>query len=78
MYKKSYENILIYDVLHKTLIGSESFLIMFDKVDGFIKDYNEIKHLILFGHEKYDVIFNRIKYLTGLKSGIAYVDSFNY
>ena len=38
--EKSYENILIYDVLYKTLIGTKTLHIMFDKVDGFIRDYD--------------------------------------
>ena len=48
---------------------------MFDKVDGFIRDYDEIKYLVLLGLEKYDGIFDRIIYLIGLKSGTRYVDS---
>ena len=45
---------------------------MFDKVDGFIRDYNEIKYLVLFGLEKYDVIFDRIRYLMKLKTVITF------
>ena len=37
--KKSYENILIYDVLYKTLISTKPLCIMVDNVDGFIRDY---------------------------------------
>ena len=36
--EKSYENILIYDVLYKTLIGVKTLRIMLDKVDEFIRD----------------------------------------
>ena len=32
--KKSYENILVYCVSYKTLIGAKPLLIIFDKVDG--------------------------------------------
>ena len=32
----------------------------------------------IFGPERYDPIFDRIRYLTGLKSGITDVDSHNY
>ena len=39
--KKSNENILIYDDLYKTLIGAKLLRIIFDKVDGFIRDYVE-------------------------------------
>ena len=31
---------LIYDVSYKTLIGTKPLHIMFDKVDGFIRDYD--------------------------------------
>ena len=33
---------------------------------------------MLFGSEKYDFIYNMIRYLIGVKSGIAYVVSHNY
>ena len=64
--EKSFENIMIYDLPYKTL------RIMFDKVvDG-------IKYLVLFGPEKYDFIFDRIRYLIGLKSSITYIAIHNY
>ena len=44
--EKLYENILIYDVLYKTLIGASPLHILFDKIDGFIWDYNEIEYLV--------------------------------
>ena len=51
---------------------------MFNKVDGFIRDYDGTKHLVLFRPEKHDAILDRIRYLSGLKSGITYVFSHNY
>ena len=51
---------------------------MFDKLDGFIRDYDGTKYLVLFSTEKYDVTFDWDKYLTGLKSRIKYVSSHNY
>ena len=33
------------------------------------------RYLILFGSEKYDAIYDRIRYLMSLKSGIAYIFS---
>ena len=53
---------------------------MFDKVDGLleIRDYNWITYLVLFGSEKNDAIFNRIKYLINLKSSILSLVSCNY
>ena len=78
MEEKSCGNILIYDNVHKTLIGAKSSRIMFDKVDWFIRDYNWTKYLVLFGPKTYDAVFDRIRFLIGLKSGITYVDSHNH
>ena len=63
---------LIYDVWYKTLIGAKPLYIMCNKVDGFMRDYNETKYLVSFGPEKYDAIYDRICYLIRLKSGITY------
>ena len=38
--KKSHENILIYGISYKTLIGSKPLRIRFDKIDGFIRIYD--------------------------------------
>ena len=51
---------------------------MFNKVNEFIRDYDGTRYLVLFSPEKYGVIFDRIRYLKELKSGIKYVNSFNY
>ena len=48
---------LTYDVSYKTLIGTKPLRIMFDKVDGFIRDYGGTK---LFDLEKYDTAYDRI------------------
>ena len=61
--EKSYKNILVYDISHKTFIGPKSLSIRFDKVDGFTKIYDGTRYLVLFAPEKYNAIFNRIKYL---------------
>ena len=50
----------------------------FDKIDGFITVYDGIRYLALFESEKYAFIYNRIKYLTGVKKGIKYVFCHNY
>ena len=47
-------------------------------MDGFIRDYEGTSHLVLFGSEKYDALFHRIRYIIGLKSGITYVLSRNF
>ena len=52
--------------------------IRFDKINGFIRVYDRTKYLVLFGLEKYDAIYNRIRYPIGLKCGIIYIFSYNY
>ena len=71
IHEKSQENILIYDISHRTLIGAKPFHIKFDKIDKFIKVYDGTRYLTLFSSEKYDAIYNRIRYFIGVKSGIT-------
>ena len=40
--EKSYKNILIHDVSNTTLVGAKLLHIMFDKVNGFIRDYDRL------------------------------------
>ena len=61
--KKSHENIFIYDISYKTLIDSKPLCIRFNKIDGFIRIYDGTGYLILLGSEKYDTIYNRIRFL---------------
>ena len=49
-----------------------------DKIDGFITVYDGTRYLVLFGSEKYDFIYSRIKYPIGVKSGITYVIFHSY
>ena len=76
--EKSNENILIYDILCKGLICAKPLRIRFDKVDGFVRDYDGTRYLVLFGPEKYDAIYNRIRYFLSQKGSITYVISHNY
>ena len=73
--EKSHENILIYDISYKTLIDSKPLRIRLNKIDGFIRIYDGTRYLTLFGSKKYDAIYNRIRYLISLKSGITYIFS---
>ena len=41
--KKSYESIFIYGVSNKAFIGAKIFLILFNNLDGSIRDYDETK-----------------------------------
>ena len=44
-------------------MGSKPLGIWFEKIDGFIKIYNGIRYLVLFGPESQDAIYNRFRYL---------------
>ena len=59
--------------MNKTFIGAKPLRNGFDKIDGLIRVYDKTRYLVLFGVEKYDFIYNRIRYLIGLKSDITYV-----
>ena len=53
------------------MICAKPLHIRFDKVDGFIRVYDGTRYLVLFGDEKCGFIYNRIKYLIGVKSNIT-------
>ena len=57
---KLFENTLIYDISYKTFVSARALGISFDKVDG-------IRYLLLFGPERYDVIYDRVRYLINKK-----------
>ena len=42
--------------------------IRFGKVDGFIRAYLQARYLLLFGAEKHNFIYHRIRYLIGIRS----------
>ena len=73
--EKSHENIMIYGVSYKILIGSKPLPIRFDKMDRIIRIYDGATYLTLFGTEKYDAIYGRIIYFISLKSSITYIFS---
>ena len=56
-------------------IGPKPLRIRFDKIDGFIRIYDGTRYLTLFGSEKYDAIYNKIRYLISLETSITYVFS---
>ena len=74
--KKSYEYILVYKMSYKILVGAKSLHIRFDKIDGFIRVYNGTRYLIIFGAE--NRIYNKIRYLIAVQSGVFYVFSHSY
>ena len=56
---KSYENILVYNILYKNSISAKPLLIRFDKIYGFIRVYDKSRYLLLLGSGKYYYIYNR-------------------
>ena len=76
--EKKYENISIYDISYKTFIGSISLLFRFDERYGFLKTYDGIRYLVLFGVSLYDRIFDRIKCLISKKGGITDIIDHNF
>ena len=71
--KKSCKNILIDDILYKTLISAKTLGLRFNKIDGFITVFDASRYLVLFSPEKYDATYDRIRYLIGLESDITEV-----
>ena len=69
---------MIYDISYKTLIGPKPLHIRFNKADGFIRVYDGTRDLVLPGAEKYDSIYNSIRYLIGVKKGVIYVTFHTY
>ena len=54
------------------LISPKPLRIRFEKIDGFVRIYDGTRYLVLLADEKYDAIYNRIRYLISLKGGITY------
>ena len=57
------------------MIGSKPSRIRFDNIDGFTRIYDGIRYLTLFGSEKHDAIYDKIRYLISLKSGFTHIFS---
>ena len=70
--KKSHENILIYDISYKTLIGPKSLRIRFDKINGFIIIYDGTRYWTFFGSKKYVAIYDRVRCLLSLKGSLSF------
>ena len=60
------------------MTAAKPLRIRFNKIDGFVRVYDGTTYLVLFRSEKYDSIYNRIRYIISVKSGITYVISYNY
>ena len=75
---ESYKNILVYNISYKSLIDAKPLCVRFEKKDGFSRVYDGARYFVLFGSEKYDFIYNRIRYLMEGRSSIKYVISHGY
>ena len=75
--KELHVNILIYGISYKILIGTKPLRIRLDKVDWLNIVYDATGYLALFGSEKYDFIYNIIRYLIKVKSASTYAFSHN-
>ena len=73
--ERSGENILICKISYKTLIGSKSLRIRFDKIDGIVIIYDGTRYLTLFDTKNYDAIYAKIIYHINLKSSMTYIFS---
>ena len=74
----SWKNVLVYNISQKTCINAKPLCIRFDKIDGLFRVYGGTRYLALFESKKYDFIYNRSRYIIGLKSDIPYVISHNF
>ena len=60
------------------MIDAKPLCVRFEKKDGFIRVYDGARYLVLFGSEKYDFIYNRIRYHMEGRSSIKYAISHGY
>ena len=74
--ENSCKSILINNVSYKTLIGAKPLRVISDKVDGFVRDYDRTKYLVLFIPKNNNAIFDRIRYF--IPSCVTYVDTSDY
>ena len=65
--KKSHKNILISDILYKTLIEIKPFCIKFDQTDGLIRTYDGIKSFLNKdeNHYCYKIFLEKCSYQLG-------------
>ena len=68
-----------YTTAYKTFMGSNPLRIRIDEMESFIKIYDGVRYLLLFGSRLYDAIYNKIGYLISGKIGItdSVIDSFS-
>ena len=62
--EEPYKNVLVYNISYKTLIDAKLLRVKFAKIVGFIRAYDGARYLVLFGAEKYDAIYDKIRFYT--------------
>ena len=75
---KTYKDILIHEISYKTFMVAKPSYIRFNEIDGFIKIYDGIRYLVLFGSGWYDAIYNRIRYLISKRHSITDSNNHNF
>ena len=60
---------IVYNISCKSVMVVKPLHVMFDKIDEFIIVYDGTRYLVLFRSGKY--IYNRIRYVIKVKSGIT-------
>ena len=78
LYEKSYENILVYNILYKKFMDAKPLHIRFNKLDGITNIYYGIRYLELSNSSNLynKVYYTKYKAIFSEKSGIA--DSINH
>ena len=61
--KKSHENIFIYDISYKTLIGLKPLQIIFDEIYGITRIYDRSRYLKLFDTENMTLFSTKLDIL---------------
>ena len=64
--------------MYKSLINSKLLRIRSNKIDGFIRVYDETRYLVLTRSKKYDFIYKRIRCLKSAKSGTTDITFHSY
>ena len=59
-------------------MGAKPLHIRLDRIDGLLKIYDGTRYLVLFGSERYDAIYNKIRCLIREKNSITYSISHNF
>ena len=76
--EKSYKNILVYKVSYETLMGARTLCISFIKQADSLELMMKLDIQYYLELKKYNFIYNKMRYLIGVKSAITYVCYHNY